>query len=176
MKGASHMKNYAYFIPTPKTLEELKAQYRKLAMLHHPDRGGTEEAMKAVNNEYDALFPRLKDIHQTKEGETYTAKQTSAETADQFKDLISELMKMEDIVIEIIGCFVWVTGNTKPHKEQLKALKFQWHSKKIAWYLKPEDYRKRSRKEYDLEEIRAMYGTSGAVKSGGMMKVEAARA
>jgi len=169
--------NYKYFNPTPKTLEELKAQYRQLAMQHHPDRGGDLEAMKAINNEYDLLFPKLKDIHQTKEGETYTAKQTTTETADQFKDLISELMKMDDIVIEIIGCFVWVTGNTKPYKEQLKALRFQWHSKKIAWYLKPEDYRKRSRKDYDLDEIREMYGTSGGMNSKGTVKInEAARA
>jgi DnaJ-class molecular chaperone len=170
------MKNYKYFSPTPRTLEELKAAYRKLAMKHHPDRGGDIEAMKAVNNEYDELFPRLKDIHQTKEGETYTAKQESAESADHFKDLITELLRMDGIVIEIIGCFVWVTGNTKPHREQLKALKFQWHSKKTAWYLKPEDYRKRSRKEYELDEIRTMYGTSGEIKSNGTIKVEAARA
>ena len=169
-------KSYTYFIPTPKTLEELKAQYRKLAMKHHPDRGGDSEAMKAVNNEYDILFPKLKDIHQTKEGETYTARQTTTETSDQFKDLITELMRMDGIIIEIIGCFVWVTGNTKPHKEQLKALKFHWHSKKLAWYLAPEDYRKRNRKEYELDEIREMYGTSGAVKSNGTIKVEAVRA
>jgi len=169
------MNNYTYFIPTPKTLEELKTMYRKLAMLHHPDRGGNAEAMKAVNNEYDELFPKLKDIHQTKEGETYTAKQATTETADQFKDLISELMKMDNIVIEIIGCFVWVTGNTKLHREQLKALKFHWHSKKIAWYLAPEDYRKRSRKDYALDEIREMYGTSGGMNSKGTIKVEAAR-
>ncbi len=75
-------KSYTYFIPTPKTLEELKAQYRKLAMLHHPDRGGNLEAMQAVNSEYDTLFPKLKDIHQTKEGETYTARQATTETAD----------------------------------------------------------------------------------------------
>lgn len=43
-----------------KTLNELKAEYRRLVMIHHPDRGGDEEAMKAINNEYDELFPVLK--------------------------------------------------------------------------------------------------------------------
>ena len=80
-------------------------------------------------------------------------------------------MKMDDIVIEIIGCFVWVTGNTKPNKEDLKDLKFQWHSKKTAWYLKPEDYKKRSHKDYNLDEIREMYGTSGEVRSKGTEKL-----
>jgi len=166
------MKTSKYFIPMPETLEELKAMYRKLTMQHHPDRGGNDEAMKAINNEYDELFPRLKDVHKTKDGETFTAKQASTETSDNFKDLINELMKMDNIVIEIIGCFVWVTGNTKPYREQLKALKFQWHSKKIAWYLKPDDYAKQSRKDYDLDEIRAMYGTSGAMNSNGTVKLD----
>jgi hypothetical protein len=78
---------------------------------------------------------------------------------------------MDRIIIEIIGCFVWVTGNTNPHREHLKTLRFHWHSKKLAWYLAPEDYRKRSRKEYELDEIREMYGTSGAVKSHGTTKI-----
>jgi len=163
-----------YFTLAPETLEELKAMYRKLAMLHHPDRGGSEEAMKAVNNEYDVLFPKLRDVHRTREGKTYTARQASTETADQFKDLIDKLMKMDNITIEVIGCFVWVTGDTWPNRGQLKALKFQWHSKKIAWYLAPEDYRKRSRREYGLDEIRSMYGSSGAVNSRGMVKIDGA--
>ena len=160
-----------HFAPMPETLEELKAMYRKLAMLHHPDRGGNAEIMKEVNGEYDVLFPLLKNVHKTKEGETYTARQETNETSDSFKDLISELMKMDGIVIEIIGCFVWVTGNTKPNKDKLKELKFQWHNKKIAWYLKPDDYRNRSGKEYSLDEIRVMYGTSGEMNSKGSVKL-----
>jgi len=159
------MKNYKHFTPTPETLEELKTMYRKLALKHHPDKGGNEQDMKAVNNEYDEFFAKLKDIHKTKDGKTYTAKQSSSETPDQFKGLIVELMKMENIIIEIIGCFVWVTGNTKTYREPLKALNFKWHSKKTAWYLAPDDYRQRSRKNYDLDEIRTMYGTSGKMNS-----------
>ena len=165
------MKSYSYFKPTPKTLEDLKKQYRKLAFRHHPDKSGDTDTMKAVNNEYDNLFKELKDIHKTKDGETYTAKQATSETPDQFKDLINELMKMDDIIVEIIGCFVWVTGNTKPHREKLKELKFQWHNKKSAWYLKPENYRRKSRKEYGLDEIREMYGSNGQMNSTGTIKL-----
>ena len=39
------------------TLEELKKQYKKLAMKYHPDRpNGSEEIMKQVNNEYEKMF------------------------------------------------------------------------------------------------------------------------
>jgi len=161
-----------FFRPTPETLEELKKQYRELALKHHPDCGGDDETMKAINCEYDILFPKLKNVHKTKEGTTYTTKQDSTETVNHFKDLINELMRMDDIIIEIIGCFVWVTGNTKPQKEKLKKLKFRWHNKKTAWYLKLEDYHRQSRKDYDLDEIRAMYGTSGTMHSSGSIKLD----
>jgi len=158
---------YRFFVPTPETLEELKKIYKELVVKHHPDRGGSHESMKQVNIEYDELFPKLKDVHKTKDGEKYTAKQPTAETPEHFKDLISELMRMDGITIEIIGCFCWVTGETKPHKDRLKSLKFQWHTKKVAWYLKPEDYKRQSRREYGLDEIRRMYGTSGKMDSNG---------
>lgn len=162
---------YKYFT-NPQTLEELKKQYRLLAFKHHPDKGGSNEDMKAVNNEYDQLFKILKDIHQTKDGETFTAKQSTSETPEHFKEIITQLMKFDDVTIEIIGCFVWVTGNTKPYKDKLKELKFQWHSKKIAWYLKLEDYKKQSHKDYNLEEIRTMYGTQGEMRSKGTEKID----
>jgi hypothetical protein len=127
--------------------------------------------MKAINNEYDRLFPKLKNVHQNKDGETYTKE--TGETADQFKDLITELMRMDNITIEIIGCFVWVSGETKPHKDKLKEMRFRWHSKKSCWYLAPEDYKRRSRKDYSMDEIRNMYGTSGEMNSNGTTKIYA---
>ncbi len=51
----------------PETLEALKKQYHRLAMKHHPDVGGNTEDMKEINNEYEALFSRLKDIVTTVE-------------------------------------------------------------------------------------------------------------
>lgn len=160
-----------YFTPTPKTLEELKKQYRALAHKHHPDNGGDTEAMKAINGQYEKLFTKLKNIHQNKDGETYT-KETD-ETASQFIELIAELMKMENIIIEVIGSFVWVSGETKPHKDKLKELLFKWHSTKKCWYLPPDGYIRRNRKDYTLDEIRDMYGTSGEIRSGGKDKITA---
>jgi curved DNA-binding protein CbpA len=162
------------YFTNPQTLEDLKKQYRELSLKHHPDRdGGDTETMKIINNEYDELFKILKDVHKTKDGETYTAKQETSETPEQFKNIIDELMRMDDVIIEIIGGFIRLTGNTNPYNDKIKELKFQWHSKKIAWYLKPEDYKKRSHKDYELDEIREMYGTNGEVKSKGTVKLNA---
>lgn len=67
------------------SLEELKAEFRRLAMIHHPDRGGDAEAMKAINNEYDIIFPVLKA--KTAAQTTETAQSTRSEfyTANGWK-------------------------------------------------------------------------------------------
>lgn len=143
------------------TLEELKKEYKQLALIHHPDVGGDTEAMKAINVEYDFLFEKLKNTHKNKDGEYYT-KENTAETAGEWKDIIDSLIQihMEGATIEIIGSFVWVSGNTKPYKEQLKELNFKWSQNKESWYMPPEGYRRQSRKKYNLNEIRDMYGSS----------------
>ena len=37
------------------SIEDLKQQYKKLAMENHPDKGGNTETMQAINNEYEQL-------------------------------------------------------------------------------------------------------------------------
>ena len=148
-----------------KTLEELKKEYKRLALENHPDRGGDVEVMKAINAEYDIMFNRVKDIHVNAKGETYTKENT--ETPSEFKDIIDKLIRMEGLEIEIIGCFIWLSGNTKAHKDNIKALGFKWHSTKKMWYKAPEDYRKKSKKKYSIEEIRDMYGVQGTFTGKG---------
>lgn len=142
--------------PQPQTLEELKKQYKKLAFKHHPDCGGDTEDMKAINNEYDTLFIKLKDIHTNANGETYT-KQTE-ETPEQFKDIISAIIHFQDVTIEIIGAWLWISGNTYPYKDILNKHGFKWSGKKYAWYFHNEPYKKKSKKTLTLEEIRDLYG------------------
>lgn len=84
--------------------------------------------MKILKAEYETLFARMKNIHVNKDGETY--EKETQETSQEIQLLIADLLKLDGIEIEIIGCFVWITGDTKLHKERLKELRFRWHSKK----------------------------------------------
>ena len=153
------------YIKNVSTLEELKKMYKKLALEMHPDCGGNEEEMKVLNNEYDELFKKLKNTHRNFEGETYTKETT--ETPEEFKEIIEKLfkLKMEQVEIEIIGSFIWLTGNTKPYKDELKAMSFRYSAKKVAWYKAPEDYKKRNRKNYEMNKIRDMYRSQTVKKS-----------
>lgn len=154
-----------------KTLEELKKAYHKAAMASHPDLGGDLEQMKEVNNQYDKYFELLKNKHANHEGKIF--EKENPEVSDYFKNIIEKLIHFEGISIEIIGCFVWVSGNTKEYKDQLKEMGFKWHSKKMCWYLSPEDYKKFGKKQYSLDEIRLMYGST-EVKTNKQLKLSAA--
>lgn len=143
----------------PKTLEDLKKQYKKLAMQHHPDMGGSTVDMQQINAEYEKLFAKLKDVHQNKDGEFYTSRTATTETASEFMDVIERLIHMEGIQIEVCGSWLWVTGDTKPHKDELKKLSFRWSSNKSAWYFHRDGYKKRSNRSLSLDEIRGYYGS-----------------
>lgn len=42
------------------TLDGLKAEYRRLALANHPDKGGAVEAMQEINTEFEVMFRILK--------------------------------------------------------------------------------------------------------------------
>ena len=148
-----------YFVPQPKTCEELKSQYRNLAFDYHPDRGGDTNKMQLINNEYSDLFRSLKDIHLNVKGEIYSANQSTTEIPEDFVNIINILIRFENVIIEIIGRFIWVTGNTRPYKDILKQNSFKWHSNKKAWYLPYEGYVKRNKLNYTMNDIRNMFET-----------------
>ena len=148
-----------WFTPTPTTAEELKKQYKTLVMKHHPDKGGKTSDMQEINAEYDALFAKLKNVHKSASGETYTAKEETTETPEQFRNIIEKLIHLEGIAVEICGSWIWITGNTYDNRETLKELHFRYSKNKNAWYYHEEGYRKHSKKTFSLDEIRDLWGS-----------------
>ena len=142
-----------------KTAEELKKAYREWAKRLHPDLGGNAEEFKVMQAEYERLWERLKNVHQNAQGETYTAKKETKEAPQEFINIINVLIRLEGVNVEICGSWIWASGNTHPYKDTLKSLKFRWAHKKKAWYYHTEPYRKRSRRELTLDEIRDMFGS-----------------
>src|ERR1039458_2020161 len=95
------------------TIEELKKQYRALAKLYHPDKtGGDGEMMKSINNAYDVMTARILKGNFT----TTEQFETDWQASQQFKEKINAIINLPGIVIEIVGDWIWVTGDTKPVK------------------------------------------------------------
>lgn len=166
-KEAQKERNKMKWFNNPKTLEELKKQYKQLAMKHHPDLGGSDADMKEINAEYDKLFELLKNVHQSASGETYTAREETTETPEQFRDIVNRLITLDGIVIEVCGSWLWVSGDTKQHRETLKELHFRWSKNKSAWYFHDEGYHKRGKKSFTMDEIRDMWGSERIVANRG---------
>mgnify|MGYP002766046013 CR=1 FL=1 len=79
------------------TLEALKKEYRRLAMANHPDRGGDEATMKAINAEYDAVFPafrlaynRTAEAPTTETAQSYESGRSLKEIAQLVRQFIKE--------------------------------------------------------------------------------------
>lgn len=129
------------FFQSVTTIEELKKQYRKLALKFHPDKGGNPQDFIQLKEEYDQLFKQLNKTDELK---------------DTFRNIIDSLIKY-DIEIEIIGTWVWITGNTYAIKSKLNELGFKWARKKKAWYWHEGEYKKVNKKQFTLDDIRNMH-------------------
>ena len=141
------------------SIEQIKKRYRELARKYHPDYNkeiDTNKIMSDINNQYEQ-FKNVKFTginHET--GKTY---EQNFDPFDGYREIINKLINLSGITIELCGSWLWITGDTKQHKDTLKELNFSFSGKKLAWYWKPGTYRKKSKKELNLDEIRNLYGS-----------------
>lgn len=152
------------------TLEELKKEYRRLVMLHHPDKGGDTETMKSVNAEHDELFETLKAAQNVRaEADTTGKTRHVDETAEEFRDILEVLIHLDGIEIELCGCWLWISGNTREHKEEIKAAGCHWSNDKKLWYWHPTEapgtWHKKGRKN-EMSQIRSKYGSEIITAAG----------
>lgn len=133
------------------TPEDITQAYRRACMKYHPDRNPAGlEMMKLVNAAREALKDFVSGESVTGEGRDYGEKINAA---------LNAIVAL-GLDIEVCGAWVWVTGDTRAHKEALKAAGFFWAAKKRAWYFRPEEHKCRhSRGKFTLDEIRKKYGS-----------------
>ena len=143
-----------------KTCEDVKQLYKKYARDLNPDcnpgRDTTAE-FQEMSRQYEEAYNRLKNIHQNANGETY--EKESQQTATEYADLINQLLHLSGLMIELCGSWLWITGNTKEHKDTLKSLGFKYSSNKQAWYYHEGEYHKHGKKSKSMQDIRSMYGS-----------------
>lgn len=143
-----------------KTVTEIKKLYRELAMQHHPDRGGDTATMQAINAQYHEALKRFDRQQETGSDGSQHTYYYNAEHEQSIMDKINELLKLrlEGVEIWLIGKWIWVQGDTKPHREALKNAALSWHSKRLAWYWKPYEERTRYNERMSLSGLADHYG------------------
>lgn len=137
-----------------KTIEEVKSLYKKLAMENHPDRGGDTATMQAINAEYAyACAFVLKEG-----GFTDSEMNEQVRFSEEYRKVIEQIINLPEIVIEVVGHWIWVTGNTYAVRKELKEAGLFFASKKQAWYYRSDVFKARGSRK-TLDEIRDKYGS-----------------
>lgn len=135
------------------TLEELRNRYKHLLIKYHPDNNpdvDTTSTMQQINAEYDELLKHFTS--------SQTNSQNSYSTETELKNVLNEVVKIKaDILIELIGSWIWVSGNTYSIRKQLCELGFDWAPKKRMWYWSKSSHRCTSPMEMSV--IREKYGS-----------------
>lgn len=151
-----------------KTLEELRKEYKRLVKANHPDNGGSEEEIKIINTEYEKALKNLENADTTENAWKYDF------TKDElFREALNKVINLENVKIEIIGCWIWITGNTYNVKDILKAAGFKWCNNKKAWsWHAGERYFKKSKRKLSMDDLRGLYGYE-EVETNKKRKIEA---
>lgn len=152
-----------FFTSAINNANELKIAYRELALANHPDinkNDNATEKMQKINAEYEYLFNMIE------QGLTpATAKQHAYynhSVNDAFRDIINALIvaDMQGVKVELIGSWLWASGQTLPHREVFKMLGFGWSGKSQTWIFKNGcKAQSKGRGKYGLEGSRAIHGT-----------------
>jgi hypothetical protein len=137
------------------TLDEVKGLYKKLAKQYHPDLGGDTVTMQELNKEY--AFASAKVI----KGANLSEEEAENEilSSEAYRHAIEQIIHLDHIIIELVGYWLWVTGNTYPVRETLKKAGFMFAHKKLAWYFRTAEYKVNRGSGKSLEEIRNKYGS-----------------
>ena len=136
------------------TTHDVKAGYKKLAKEHHPDAGGDTSTMQAINREYALACALLA------KGAGLSGEETDTEVrlSEEYRQVIESIIMLQGIVIEVVGTWIWVSGNTYQFRKQLQAAGLFFAGKKKAWYYRAEEYKTKSSNK-TLEEIKTKYGS-----------------
>ncbi len=144
------------FFEHVKTLDELRKEYRRLAFIYHPDKGGDTVLMQILNDQYERLSRKL--INGTADF-SQSRKEYEQQVSEEIREMLDKIIFLQGVEIEMIGAWIWITGNTFPIRTTLKGLGFMFSHPKTAWYWHKGEYRKKNGKIPTMEAMREFWGS-----------------
>jgi curved DNA-binding protein CbpA len=142
------------------TVEEIKALYRELALRFHPDRGGDNAVMAAINAAYDERLKALDGAATTGNDGKTRVYRYNATREQAIRNAISRILalRIPDMDIFLIGVYIWILGTRRSHARALVEIGCLWHHKRQCWYWKPSDMPRSFYSGADLGQLVAQYG------------------
>ena len=128
-------------------INEAKRVYKTLAKKLHPDMpNGDTESFKLLNAIYTDLI----------ENKIYFSNDFKIDV--ELEKVISLILHLDNVVVELVGQWVWLSGETKKYKEKLKEIGFKWASKKKMWYYG--EMKAKNPNPKSIDEIKSKYGST----------------
>lgn len=152
------------FFKNIETLDAAKKEFRRWCMELHPDRGGNAADFVAMQKEYRNVLENLKA------GKQATDKDVAYETAavERYAAVIKALAGLAGLDIHLAGTWLWIGGNTREHRAELKKAGCRWAPKKGLWYYRDGRCRcSRGRGSTPMNKIRTKYGWKKVKGQGG---------
>jgi hypothetical protein len=149
----------------PKTINDLdglKQEYRKLANKYHPDKGGSTAQFQELQNEYEKLRNKILSGSSLSEAE----KENEIIIDEALRAAINAIITLEGINIELIGKWIWVSGNTYPVRTVFSAAGFKFIKKNNTPYWVYKGVESSSRGGTDMADIVKKYGSTPIKPSG----------
>lgn len=149
----------AILSPEDKTLKSVRQAFRSAAKKHHPDHGGNEEMMKLVNLAFETLKNLIDNGVGWLSGDVWEAKRAKPLT-ETMAEILEAVGHFPGVVCEIVGTWLWVSGDTYPVRKEMKAAGLKWAHKKKVWYFHEGSYRRRHKGSYSMRDIRDLHGAT----------------
>lgn len=156
------MKNY---FQSCETLDDAKLAFKTFAKILHPDVNKSETAtadFQEMATQFDNFKPKKLKF----------ANEMNEFNGKEYREVLEKLWRLDGLNIEIMGSYIWISGETKKHKDAIKSIETEsfenalWAKTKEMWYFKPRGYKSMNRKPFEISEIRAKYGSKVVTENG----------
>lgn len=143
-----------------KTIEDLKKAYRKYAMELHPDHGGNEAEFVAMDDEYNKILDLMKKgkwtVSNEDDADTTTAEEIKI--AEEFRNAVKAVLHCDGVIIDMVGCWLWLSGNTYQHRATISAAGYHWSKSHKMWFFNGSATKSHRNSHKEFSEITDKYG------------------
>jgi len=145
-----------------KNIDDLKKEYFRLAKIYHPDAGGNTQDFQTLLNEYQKLLKTTLKSSNLSDEDIH-----NEEVIDEhIRAAMESVINLPGINIELVGKWIWISGNTYPIKEALKAANFIFIKKDQTPFWVFKGVESTGRGKMSLDEIKSKYGAKKYGKKG----------
>ena len=137
-----------------KMLGNVKAQSLKADLIAQITARGVEvegaepKAEKPKAAKPKAEKPKAKTVEKPKAKKAEKPKIEVLPKDQQHAEIKKLQKKLKDVEFEVIGTWVWASGETREHTEELKKAGFRFSGNRQAWYWKPTEDAPRSKRKF----------------------------